>query len=108
MNSKALTIAGLIARGYVETPSTSRKYKVFARQDSDRKYIIGSAGALRVLIASRHAIEAGNVPISWSVSLTGTREHKAFQAVGKFAAKTNTVEQNDAMFAGEMANPTQS
>lgn len=98
MNSKALTIAGLLARGYVETPSTSRKYKVFARPDSDRKYLVGSAGGLRVV--------TGNGPISGSVSLTGTRAHKAFQAVGKFAAKTNTVEQNDAMFAGEMKTLT--
>ena len=100
MNSKALTIAGLVSRGFSEMPSTSRKYKVFARPDSDRKYLIGSAGALRVVV--------GNEPISGSVSLTGTRAHKAFQAVGKFAAKTNTVEQNDEMFAGEMANPTKS
>ena len=96
MNSKQLTIAGLIARGFLEVAGASKKYRVFARTNVNRRYLVGHSGALRACDGSA---------LSPSISLTGTRAHRAFQGVGEMAGGLTSVEQADAVFAEFQKHP---
>ena len=92
MTAKQATIDGLKARGFTQdVTAKSSKYLVFCKPGFNRRYLVGGAGGLRVILTGQ--------TIASSTSLTGSRSHLAFQAVGRCAASLTSVEQADAVFA---------
>lgn len=83
--TKHETIAGLIATGHAEQPTSSRKYRVFTKIGLGRTMLVGKAGALRWVGTGE--------PISMSHSITGSRMHHAYAAVGRRAECYSSPEQ---------------
>lgn len=61
--------AALLARGYKELDSKTRKYRTFAGTQDERKLFVGKSGALRVGVNS-----------STSTSITGHKLYKELLA----------------------------
>ena len=100
-NSKQLTISGLQARGFsLEKNANTGKYLIFSKPDYHTKYLVGHAGALRVITKNDDGTWE---PISKSRSLTGMRLHRAMQEVGRYAKGITSVEQADKFFWWELA-----
>ena len=102
MSAKQDTIQGLLSRGFaVDTTAKTSKYQVFAKAGEPRVYLVGSAGALRV-------IDAGQA-VSASRSLTGSKQHRAMQCVGSWVPQLAHEEANRiyrGLVTGVMAFPS--
>lgn len=74
-NNRANTIKGLEFCGWAwdQTARTS-KFRVYVREGGKEKMLVGKSGALRLCREGKTVAE--------SVSLTGGRIHRAYQAVG--------------------------
>ena len=79
MNNKEATIAGLLKCGLREV-HRSRKYRCFEEPKPVgvpfRTFLVGKSGALRVITAQC-------TQISESISRTNSKQHKAFQYIGR-------------------------
>jgi len=74
MNNRQLTIAGLLACGWQEIkPAPSRKYTTFGQPGLLGRMYVGRSGALRWNPKG---------PIGGSMSLTDSKTHRAYRAVG--------------------------
>ena len=74
MTNRQLTIAGLLACGWQEVkPAPSRKYNTFGQPGLVGRMYVGRSGALRW---------NPNGPIGGSMSLTGSKTHRAYREVG--------------------------
>ena len=89
------TIDGLKARGFTQDMTARYStYLVFRKPNLERKYLVGRSGALRVVSAGQ--------TIASSLSLTGSKSHLAFQAVGRSAGCLTSVAQADALFTEKL------
>ena len=74
--TRAATIRGLEITGWKRDPSpATKKYLVFYRDGTTRRYLVGKGGALRVIR------DLGDT-IATSVSLTNNRWHAALSELG--------------------------
>jgi hypothetical protein len=91
LNPRQLTIRGLEACGWkLDSTAKTNKYRVYTRDGDDQLYLVGKAGGFRTMRRGE--------PLTESISLTGGRAHRAYQAVGDPAYRFESVKQAQATF----------
>ena len=88
--TRARTIAGLAAMGFIDGAPPHAKYRCFHRHSSPTHYLVGNSGAIRFTHTGGS--------IAASISLTGGEIHAAIATVGDPAFRYENTEQAREVF----------